>query len=258
MIRLDNELVKETEEESESTILYNQIFNSLGEILQDTRLSTDQKIDILIKDNKIIPQGAKYTFPDGTSKGKFWNNCKSDKRCLNQPYKRLIEVSQIYREDWERYIKENEAKLSTDQKIDILIKDNKIFSTAAKDTFPDGTSKGRFWTDCKSDKRCSKESYNRLIEVSPIYREDWERYIKENEAKKDIIKVSIEEKIDILIEDKKIFSKRAKDTFPDGTSKGKFWDNCKTRKKFLKQPYKRLIDESPVYREDWERYINRT
>jgi hypothetical protein len=43
-------------------------------------------------------------FSDGSPMGCFWMNCKSKKKCDNQPYKKLLE-NQVLKNDYEKYIK---------------------------------------------------------------------------------------------------------------------------------------------------------
>ena len=254
IIKLNNELIKEKEEEDETSLLYNKIFNSLGELINDSRLSVDQKIDILLTDNKIFPKGKEdEKFPDGVSKAIFWSDTKMLDKCLKQPYDRLLSCP-VYKEDWDRYQKEKDAKLtivklSPDQKIDILLTDNKIFPVGKGDEkFTDGTSKASFWRDTKMLDRCLKKPYDRLLSC-PVYKEDWERYQQEK-----LVKLTIDQKIDILLKDNKIFPHgKGDEKFPDGVSKARFWTDTKNLNRCLKQPYDRLLS-CPVYKEDWDRY----
>ena len=262
VIKLNNELIRETEEENdESTLLYNKIFNSLGEMINDMRMPIEEKIQILIDDNKVYSRGKEdQRFPDGSSKAIFWTTSKNRNRCLKNPYNRLVLESPSYKEDWERFMREKEKshgkpKCSIEEKIQILIDDKKVYSHGKEDQrFPDGSSKALFWTNSKKD-RCSKEPYNRLILESPAYKEDWERFMREKEKSHGKPKCSIEEKIQILIDDKKVYSQGKEDQkFPDGSSKAIFWTTSKKDNRCSKEPYNRLILESPAYKEDWETY----
>ena len=199
VIKLNNEVIRETEEENdESTLLYNKIFNSLGELINEIRMSIEEKIQILINENKVYSHGKEdQKFRDESSKAHFWTNFKKNNNGLKEPYNRLLLESPAYKEDLERYMREKEksggkTKCSIDEKIQILIKENKVYSQGKEDqTFPDGSSKAHFWNNFKkNNKNDLKEPYNRLLLESPAYKEDWERYIKEKEKSKDSKKSS--------------------------------------------------------------------
>ena len=104
VIRLNNEIVIENTTE-QSTLLYNQIFNSIGMLLENNRITPEEKVTILLKDNKIFPKGKKdEKFSDGTSKASFWSHCKRENKCVKEPYIQLLKI-QCYKEDWDAFTK---------------------------------------------------------------------------------------------------------------------------------------------------------
>lgn len=222
----------------------------------EKRLSPLEKVDILLRDVKFF---SKFdTFSDGSLKHKFWESCKTYLRCETSPYSKLLE-NEFFKNDYERYKSKKEkkkdiVKVSVEEKIEILLQDKTFFKQRDKIAlFPDKTPKGKFWDLIKQYSKCNKMPYAKLLQ-NEIYRRDYEQFQSKKEQKKYIVKVSIEEKIDILLRENKIYSQSDKcAVFSDGSSKSFFWQACKGDLKCEKGCYVKLL-ENPLYRQDYERY----
>ena len=260
-VRKNNEIVREEDDKtSEASLLYTRIFDSMGELISDSRLAVEQKIEELLSEKEVPSRGKNDTkFTDGkSSKGWFWANCKSENRCYKAPYDRLL-TNTVIRADWERYQKEKKekegkSKLTVEQKIEELLREKEVPSQGKNDTkFTDGVSKGWFWNGCKIGNKCYKAPYDRLL-TNPVFRADWERYQQEKKEKEGKSKLTVEQKIEELLSEKEVPSRGKNNTkFTDGkSSKGWFWNNCKIRNTCYKAPYDRLLT-NPVFRVDWER-----
>jgi hypothetical protein len=185
---MDNKEVNDSDCEglASSSLLYHQIFDSLGMMISDSRLSPEQKVQEFLKmekyKEKCPPAKCKDTFSDGTNVGLFWSKCKSRRMCDREPFNLLLKFPAC-KEDYERFCKQE--RLSPEQKVQEFLKMEKYkekFPPAnCKDTFSDGTNVGKFWSNCKFKRRCDREPFNLLLKF-PACKEDYERY-KRNSKK---------------------------------------------------------------------------
>ena len=147
--------------------------------------------------------------------------------------------------------------MSVEKKVEVLLNDKKFFSEGKGDEkFSDLSSKAMFWSNCKKNKKCTKEPYSRLLK-NPAYEKDWNNYLEKKEATKEIVALSQEEKIEVLLKEEKIFSRgKGDEKFSDLSSKAKFWAHCKSYKRCLKEPYSKLL-EIPAYKQDWDAFTEK-
>ncbi len=128
--------------------------------------------------------------------------------------------------------------------------------------FTDGTCMYGFWVKCKSDLKCNKEPYSKLL-GNKLLKDNYENFKKNKEEKnKDNIKLSQEDKVNELFDKMKgrttlIPRKNINNfKFTDETSMYNFWVTCKDCLKCDKEPYSKLL-ENKLLKEDYERYKNK-
>ena len=258
---MDNKEVNDSDCEgvASSSLLYHQIFDSLGMMILDSRLSPEQKVQEFLKmekyKEKCPSSRCKDTFSDGTKVGLFWHNCKNNRKCDNEPYK-LILTNPVYKEEYERCKREKRSFTLSQQKVQEFLKMEKYKEkcppSKCKDTFSDGTKVGVFWHNCKKDRRCDNEPY-KLILTNPVYKEEYERFCKQEKRS---FTLSPEQKVQEFLKMEKYKEKcppqSCKDTFSDGTKVGLFWDNCKNYRRCDNEPYNLLLT-NPVYKEEYDK-----
>ena len=264
-LKMNEKILYEEEDDNEPEdyrLFCQKVFDGLGKILEGGKLSVEKKVEVLLNDKKFFSEGkGDEKFSDLSSKAMFWSNCKKNKKCTKEPYSRLLK-NPAYEKDWNNYLEKKEATkeivaLSQEEKVEILLKDKKVFSKGKEDEkFSDLSSKAIFWMKCKNFKKCTKEPYSRLLDI-PAYKEDWDEYLEKKEATKDIIVLSQQEKIEVLLKEEKIFSRgKGDEKFSDLSSKAKFWAHCKSYKRCLKEPYSKLL-EIPAYKQDWDAFTEK-
>ncbi len=113
----------------------------------------------------------------------FWEYWKRNLKCNKKPYSKLLE-NKLLKDDYERYKKNKDNKLSQEDKVNELlefIKDRDTLITNKENLkFTDGMSMYGFWTNCKTDLKCEKESHSNLLE-NKLLKDDYERYKKDKE-----------------------------------------------------------------------------
>jgi hypothetical protein len=98
--------------------------------------------------------------------GTFWNKCKSNKKCDNQPYDKLLK-NEILKNDYEKkrnYSKNKDVTPLTKvvEFLEIMKDRNKIISQSQKDKeilFSDKTPMCSFWMVCKREKKCDNPPF---------------------------------------------------------------------------------------------------
>ena len=208
---------------------------------------------------KLIPcEDKKLKFEDGSVMGRFWSSCKIFERCQKDPYNKLLE-NDILRQDYDRYCEASKIKLTTDEKVEVLLnvmkEKTKLIPYNKELKFEDGSLIGVFWFGCKKNKRCENTPYNKLL-GNDILCQDYERYCEKESKPK--IKLTIYEKVEALLKEMKVRDKLIQDSdkellFEDGSFMGSFWSNCKYLKKCEKEPYNKLL-ENDILRQDYDRY----
>jgi hypothetical protein len=202
----------------------------------------------------ISAHDTKILFSDKTPMGTFWNNCKSDNRCEKPPYNKLLE-NKILGNDYAKYVENKFLKRTQEEKVDelyeIMKTKKKIITAHDKEIlFSDGTLVGMFWNDCKSDNRCEKSPYNKLLQ-NQILKKDYAKFLKN----KGVTRLTQEEKVGELLEimkDRtKIITLRDKEIrFSDDILVGSFWNDCKKDNRCVKPPYDKLL-ENLILKDDY-------
>jgi hypothetical protein len=126
--------------------------------------------------------------------------------------------------------------------------------------FSDGVCIGSFWGDCKTGNKCDKSPYDKLLE-NPVLKKCYEKFLENRETNKDNVKLTMEEKVNELLE-----SMKNRDAPPPqrnktllvsdgaGASMGSFWNTCKTKLKCVKSPYDKLL-ENPALKKEYEKFL---
>ena len=256
-IRLDDKTNLE-----DAKLLYEQIYDRIGKMTNG--LSQEEKVNELLDYVKIqneLPKHnistSKIEFSNGQSMSDFWMSCKNCSRCNNELYSKLL-TNKLLKEDYERYERYQQLpKLTTDDKINILLKkietNKEIIRDKNKDKFEDNTQIHRFWSRCKlnlfNDYKKYIKIYSRLLE-NKFLKNNYEQYkLKKRNSiwKTDEFLKFIEEHKFIPYNYQKEFN------FSDNTNMGSFWIRCKERSKCNEEPYSKLL-ENKLLKENYEQY----
>jgi superfamily II DNA or RNA helicase len=117
---------------------------------------------------------------------------------------------------------------------------------------------GSFWSNCKTGLRCDKSPYDKLLE-NPVLKKNYGKYLENKEKNKDKVKLSLEEKLDELLElmknrdappprNKTLFFSEGVDCM------GSFWISCKFHQKCDRSPYDKLL-ENTVLKKEYEKFL---
>jgi hypothetical protein len=91
-----------------------------------------------------------------------------------------------------------------------------------------------------------------------VLKKDYEKILKKRETNQDKVKITIEEKVNELMElmkDRNAPPPKNKTLlFSDDVCMGQFWNNCKSFLKCVKSPYDKLL-ENPVLKKEYENYL---
>ena len=233
-------------------------------------VSVEDKVNQLLQEMKrrntiISSSDQTIIFTDKKPMGKFWTKCKSKKKCLKYPYKKLL-TNEILKTDYEKYIEYVEdskdvVKISLEDKVEQLLHEMKthkkiISESDKKILFTDKKPMGTFWKCCKTLKRCDKKTYNKLLS-NELLKKDYEKYLKFVESNKDVEKVSMEDKVNQFLQEMKnrqtiILNNDKKTVFTDKNLMGSFWYRCKKEKKCDKFPYDKLLTNE-ILKVDYEK-----
>ena len=153
------------------------------------------------------------------------------------------------------------GKLTTYEKSDELLKYVEKYGMHPKERsdelFSDDSSMTNFWQARKNRQDFDYPPYVNLLK-NPVLKKNNEEYLLEKEKNKDIQKISMEVKVDMLlkyVEDyQRIPNKNEDFDFGDNTSGCKFWQACRLANKFKFDVYAKLLDNK-ILKEDYERYL---
>eukprot|EP00929_Paragymnodinium_shiwhaense_P109398 TRINITY_DN75803_c0_g1_i1.p1 TRINITY_DN75803_c0_g1~~TRINITY_DN75803_c0_g1_i1.p1 ORF type:complete len:1049 (-),score=111.10 TRINITY_DN75803_c0_g1_i1:175-3321(-) len=205
------------------------------------------------------PRGRdKHAFSDGTLIGKFWRLCKERKKFHSDMYSGLLE-NDVLMDAWQRYLEKRSARLTTQQKVQEFLAWMETSKVTPRqkghDCFSDGSSVYEFWHNCKVRHRCFDHPCSRLLE-NTLLKNDWSRCLQTQRTR-----LTQEEKVQELLEWAKVLQRsprqREDARFTDQSKIGLFWGSCKTARRCVQKPYDRLLD-SPILRDDWLRYCQRS
>ena len=170
------------------------------------KLTAEEKVKVfLAKVSELddIPSTNKtILFSDGACMGSFWSQLKSEGKLNKYPYKKLL-GNKILKENYKEYWVEKEKnkgiiKLTSEEKVKIFLEKiselDDIPSQKKNVLFSDGVCMGSFWQTCKSGGRLNKDPYKKLLN-NKILKENYNKYWVEKEKNKDIIKLTLEEKV---------------------------------------------------------------
>jgi len=222
---------------------------------EKSKLTVDQKIQALIVLNRVPKQNETYEYQDITFNiGIFWNGIKQGHN--KEQYEKKLSKIDIFKEDYERIQKLKEEKkekseLSVDQKIQALIKLNRVPKRLEKYEYLGITFKmGIFWDSIKQG-QC-KERYNKILSKIDIFKEDYERNKKLKEEKEEKSELSIDQKIQALIELNRVPKQNETYEYQDITFNiGPFWDKIKQGQN--KEHYEKKLSKIDIFKEDYER-----
>ena len=142
------------------------------------RLMRDRPHPPTVRDQTILDGGIRL--------GKFWINCKSQKRCAKPPYDRLL-TNPVLRADYRTTQQHNRVSAAdrTQKNVDHLRAQPPALRLMGDRTrppkvmdpmeLPGGGKLGRFWANCKERNGCVNSPYDRLL-TNPVLRADY-RYI---------------------------------------------------------------------------------
>jgi superfamily II DNA or RNA helicase len=161
---------------------------------------------------------------------------------------------------WKRF----ELKLSPEEKVNELLELMKIRDAPPPTNktlmFSDGAvvCMGGFWSACKSTLRSDMPPYEKLLE-NQVLLKDYEKFLENRETNQDKVKLTMEEKINELLELMKNCDapppRNKTLLFSEGIDcMGSFWKTCKGGLRCDKSPYDKLL-ENPVLKKDYEKYL---
>ena len=121
---------------------------------------------------------------DGVSLGGFWHDCKSRKRCGRSGYDRLL-TNPVLRADYRTTQRNYHGNVKPQMNVDHVranlpalrwMRDRAQPPKQKDPTVLDGGARlGRFWSDCKSEKRCAKSPCDQLL-ANPVLKTDYHNY----------------------------------------------------------------------------------
>jgi superfamily II DNA or RNA helicase/DNA gyrase inhibitor GyrI len=216
--------------------------------------------------NQIPPINKTILFTDKACMGSFWACCKSENRFDKKPYNKLLELD-LLKEDYDKCLVGRESKvdivkLTPEDKVNIFmewVKTNNNIPPQINKTilFTDKACMGAFWACCKARNRIDKKPYNKLLELD-LLKDDYDKFLVSRESKVDIVKLTPEDKVNIFMEwvetNNKIPPINKTILFTDKACMGEFWCRCKSRNKFDKKPYNKLL-ELDLLKEDYDKCL---
>jgi predicted glycosyl hydrolase (DUF1957 family) len=201
--------------------------------------------------------------------GIFWINCKSELKCDKAPYDKLLE-NPVLKKNYEKTLENKETnqdrvKLTAEERVNELLEIMKNRDAPPPQLnktllFSDERCIGTFWRDCKSGLICGKAPYDNLLD-NPVLKKDYEKYLENKDKNKEKVKLSLEEKVNELLESMKTRDapppQRNKTIlFSDRICMGTFWNNCKSNLRCDKSPYDKLL-ENPVLKNEYEKTLEK-
>jgi uncharacterized short protein YbdD (DUF466 family) len=234
------------------------------------KLTAEEKVNELLESmkNRVAPppQNKTLLFSDDVYMGRFWSKCKVHHRCEKSPCDKLLE-NPVLKKDYENYLENREknkdkVKLTIEEKVNELLESMKTRDAPPPNNktllFSDGDAcMGSFWDSSKSYLRCGKVPFDKLLE-NPVLKKDYEKYLQSREKNKDKVKLTMEEKVNELLEMMEncdTTPPRNKTLlFSDGICMESFWNTCKSQLRCDKPPHDKLL-ENPVLKKDYEKYL---
>ena len=243
---LENILLKEDYENFK-------INNGIQKLTQEEKVN--RLLEIMEERDNLMIRKENLKFSDDTYVYGFWKKCKERLKCDKEPYSKLLS-NKIFKNAYEKFKKYKEIpKLTQEEKVNKLLeimKERESTIPCNESTFSDNTNIYKFWVTSKSELKCKKKPYSKLL-TNTILKEDYDRYKKN----KDNIKLTQEEKVDKLLEimEKRdtLIKPKEKLEFSDGYFIYKFWGTCKNSLKCEKKPYSKLLTNT-ILKENYEKY----
>jgi superfamily II DNA/RNA helicase len=246
-----NEEEEEDSKEDEVQFRYEQIYNSLGTCL----LTVEEKIQALIELNRIPKFNEIYEYKNIMIKiGQFWHSLKHGTN--KELYEKVLSKIKIFKDDYERLQtlkeeKQTKSSLTVKEKIEALIELNRI--PKKKEIYEYKRiifNIGIFWHKIKQGK--NKEKYEQTLSKIKIFKNDYERLQTLKEEKQNNGTLTVEEKIQALIELNKIPKFSEMYEYKNISFKiGSFWDHIKQG--CNKDKYEKVLSKIDIFKDDFER-----
>jgi predicted ArsR family transcriptional regulator len=237
---------------------YDRMVKEREEKVGKTVLSPEEKARTLVRwvdEKKRMPKITEEV--DGWNIGHFWNAVKQGKS--KSVYESILSQNKLLRTNYEKTMKRREAKigkpvLSPEEKANALVSWVDEKKRVPKTHEVDSWNIGFFWTNVKQG-HC-KSVYESILTQNELLRADYDKTMKEREAKVGKTILSPEEKARTLVrwvDKENRVPKRTKDV--DGWNISQFWTNVKHGQ--CKSVYDSILSKNDVLRVDYEKTMKK-
>jgi len=251
----------DTEEIESAKLLYEEVYDRMGDMIEG--LTMENKINQLLNyvslNNKIPSRNKSVLFTNGSCMGSFWSFHKP--KCDREPFNKLL-INDLLKNNYDEYLiirekNKNKIELSIKDKINELLNyvslNNKIPKQNKSVLFTNESCMGSFWGFHKP--KCDIEPFNKLL-TNGLLKNNYDEYLIIREKNKNKIKLSIEDKIDELLNyvslNNKIPLRNESVLFTNGSYMGGFWNSYK--KKCDKKPFDKLLTND-LLKDNYNEYL---
>ena len=219
-----------------------------------TKSKAEQKAQLLIKyveTHKIIPKVT--TEYQGIKLGTYWASIK--KGCNKNIYDKILSKNPIIKKNYEKFSVKKKTKilLSPEERGHLLVKfvEEHNQMPTQSDEYEDARL-GQFWNTIK--KGYNKNIYDTILSKNEFIKNDYKRYLKVKDSKKDKIKVTSEQKAHLIVKyvvEHNKLPPRHKEY--EGVKFGQFWSNVKQGQH--KRLYQTILSKNEFLRTNYNTYL---